>query len=248
VVVLQEAPIEASTEASTDASPGRSLAAYLADETSYPHVLHLAYDGPVDDGDRPEGLMVLSQLAWRDHWISWGQGAATHNNWGAKVMIEAAGARLGITNVHLDWEHPDARLAGIAAITRDLIDRHPADIEILCGDFNDYEDGPVAALLEGEAGFAGAGDGVARTPWCDAVASVVGRAAAPVTLDFAGNPRWKDAPVDERPGRFDRIYVRGSGGRPPPRILASGLFGKQPANRFGIVPSDHYGVFVDLEL
>jgi hypothetical protein len=33
-----------------------------------------------------------------------------------------------------------------------------------------------------------------------------------------------------------------------PQVIASGLFGREPANRFGIVPSDHYGVFIDLEL
>jgi hypothetical protein len=32
-----------------------------------------------------------------------------------------------------------------------LVDRHPSDVEILCGDFNDHDDGPVAAYLEGRA-------------------------------------------------------------------------------------------------
>lgn len=237
VVALQEAPVEA--------QPGRELAAYLADEAHYPYTVHLPYDGPVDDGERPEGLALISRLAWPEAWVSWGHGAPNHNNWAAKVIVEVGAARVGITNLHLDWEHPQARIDGIAAIVRDLVEPHPADVEVLCGDFNDYEDGPIAAFLEGDRGFASAG---ARAPaWCDAVVSVVGRAAAPITLDFAHNPRWQHAPVDERSGRFDRIYVRSAANQPPVRITAAGLFGHVPANRFGIVPSDHYGVFVDLE-
>jgi maltose 6'-phosphate phosphatase len=246
VVVMQEAPSEASV--------GRSLAAYFEAESCYPHVLHLAYDVAPDEGDRPEGLALLSNFPWREIWTNWGQGAMTHNNWAAKVIMEmpgqtqdqTPGQTLGITNVHLDWEHQDRRMQGIVDIVERLIEPHPADIELLCGDFNDYEDGPIAAYLEERAHSQGAVPGLA-TPWQDAVASSMGLTTAPVTLDFAGNPRWKDAPVNERPGRFDRIYVRSAGGRPAPRVTASGLFGQQPANRFGIVPSDHYGVFVDLE-
>jgi endonuclease/exonuclease/phosphatase family metal-dependent hydrolase len=231
-------------EAPTEASPGRPLASYLEAETGYPHVLHLAYDVEPDEGERPEGLALISRLPWRDLWTNWAHGATTDNNWAMKVVIETPGRRLGITNVHLDWEHPDARMRGIAAILAGVVERHPADVELLCGDFNDYEDGPVAALLEGRARF----EAAEAAPWLDAVVDQVGRNAAPVTLDFAGNPRWKDAPMTGRPGRFDRIYVRSASRDRMPQVIASGLFAREPANRFGIVPSDHYGVFVDLEL
>lgn len=64
-------------------------------------------------------------------------------------------------------------------------------------------------------------------------------------LDVATDPRWAGITVAERPGRFDRIYLRAAGGRPSPRVLGSGLFG-HPATCPGIVPSDHHGVFADL--
>jgi hypothetical protein len=75
----------------------------------------------------------------------------------------------------------------IAAILAGVVERSPADVELLCGDFNDCEDGPVAALLEGRARF----EAAEVAPWLDAVVGQVGRNAAPMTLDFAGNPRWK---------------------------------------------------------
>jgi hypothetical protein len=31
-------------------------------------------------------------------------------------------------------------------------------------------------------------------------------------------------------------------------VIGAGLFGNAPANSLGIVPSDHYGVYVDLDL
>jgi maltose 6'-phosphate phosphatase len=242
VVLMQEAPNEV--------SQGRSLAAYFEAESRYRHVLHLAYDVPPDNGERPEGLALLSHFPLRDIWTNWGRGSTTHNNWAARVAIEVpgqmSGRTLGITNVHLDWEHENRRVQGIVDIVENLIEHHPADTELLCGDFNDSEDGRVAAYLEGRIQIEGAGANLA-TSWQDVVASSVGLAIAPVTLDFVGNPRWKDVPVHERPGRFDRIYLRSASGQPAPRVTATGLFGHQPANRFGIVPSDHYGVFVDLE-
>ncbi|HZJ61942.1 MAG TPA: endonuclease/exonuclease/phosphatase family protein [Kofleriaceae bacterium] len=224
VVALQEAPCEA--------APGRSLAAYLEAATAYRHVLHLPYDDDGDDGDRPEGLALLSRFPLREHWTNWGHGTPAHNNSAARVHVEIAGALVGITNVHLDWLDPAGRVRAIAAIVDDLVDRRPADIEILCGDFNEHDDGPVAARLEAS--------------WRDAV-SALGTGDAPVTLDFEHNPRWAGCAVDERSGRFDRIYLRERGGSAV-TVAAAGLFGRDPANRLGIVPSDHYGVFVDLAL
>ncbi len=101
----------------------------------------------------------------------------------------------------------------------------------------------MAMYLEGRVGVVRA-----ARPWRDAVAGSVAPATAPMTIDFVYNPRWKGSAVPERSGRYDRIYLRGNAGRPAPSVRASGLFGRQPANRFGIVPSDHYGVFVDLQL
>ncbi len=232
LVALQEAP--------TEARPGCSLAAYLEAGTGYLEVRHMPCPEDEDDDDRPEGLGVLSRHPLGPVWTSWADGAATDNNFAAKVHVEIGGTIVGFTSVHLDWEDPRKRAQAIADIVS-WGERHPAEIEILCGDFNDPDDGPVAAYLE-------AGPGPSTRSWQDAVVCSVGRTAAPMTLDPLRNPRWAGTVVTERPARFDRIYLRGSAGRPAPRIAASGQFGREPANRLGLVPSDHYGVFVDLEL
>lgn len=224
VVALQEAPVEASA--------GRTLADFLATETGYRYVSYKGYATVPDAGDRPEGLAVLSHLKCGEARTNWESGIDTGNSYAMRLCVETPRGRLGITNVHLDWEHPDRRVGAIADICGRLIGNEPADIEVLCGDFNDYEDGPVAEFLSSHG-------------WQDAV--VASDPAAPVTLDFADNPRWKGTGNTERPGRFDRIYLRSRSGTTP-RITGSGRFGKRPANRFDLVPSDHYGVFVDLEI
>ena len=242
IVALQEAP--------TEAFPGRALAAYLEVETGYRHVLHLPYDVEPDDTERPEGLALLSRWPVRGVWTNWSGGATTYNNAAARFHVEVADRRMGITNIHLDWQDQSRRVEAMADIVDRLIAPHPADVEILCGDFNDHEGGPVAVFLEGHAeggeGQPEAAGARARWRWLDAVASSVGPAAAPITLDFLENPRWAGGEVSERPGRFDRIYLRDT--VPARTVMASGLFGRRPANRFGIIPSDHYGVFVDLAL
>lgn len=232
VVALQEAPAEA--------APGRSLVAYLEAETGYRHVRHATYPEDEDDDDRPEGLGLLSRYPLGPLRASWADGVAIHNSFAMKVLIEIGGTSVGITNVHLDWERPDRRLQAIADIVT-WGERDAAEIEILCGDFNDPDDGAVAAYLE-------VGSGTSTRSWQDAVVCSVGQAGAPVTLDPLHNPRWAGSVVTEAPARFDRIYLCSHAGRSPLRVVASGLLGREPANRQGIVPSDHYGVFVDLEL
>jgi hypothetical protein len=31
-------------------------------------------------------------------------------------------------------------------------------------------------------------------------------------------------------------------------VMHAGIFGKEPTNTFGIVPSDHYGVYADIDI
>jgi hypothetical protein len=71
--------------------------------------------------------------------------------------------------------------------------------------------------------------------------------ATPITLDFLGNPRRLGEKVHQSPTRVDRIYLRSRRSSRKLRVRRAGLFGKEPANLSGIIPSDHYGVFVDLE-
>jgi endonuclease/exonuclease/phosphatase family metal-dependent hydrolase len=242
VVALQEAPVRASV--------GLPLAAYLRERTGYPHLLYLPYPGPADKREWPEGLAFLSKHPLTRMRANWAGGEPTENSWGARVEVRWQERRLGITNVHLDWRHADSRERHIVKIVRDLIDARtadagPDDLDVLCGDFNDDGDAPALQFLAGKSPL----DGY-QTSWYDLAAEwhATRGEAAPVTLDFEHNPRWQGTTVRDHAKRFDRIYLRAADAGEPPPLLAAGLFGHEPTNSFGVIPSDHYGLYVDLDL
>jgi maltose 6'-phosphate phosphatase len=236
LVALQEAPVEA--------TPGLPIAAYLREHTLYPHVLHLPYPGPADKREWPEGLAFLSKHSLTDVQANWARGQPTGNSWGARVVLAWDGMSLGVTNVHLDWRHAASRERHIVRIVRDLIDARPCDVDLLCGDFNDDGDAPPLRYLAGQAAL----DGY-TTCWRDLAAEwhAARGEPAPVTLDFEHNPRWRTKSIADPSKRFDRIYLRARPERAP-QVTRTGLFGQEPTNSLGLVPSDHYGLFADLEL
>ena len=235
VVAMQEAP--------TQATDKQSLIDFFRENTPYPNGLHLKYPEEPDEGDSPEGLAILSKRPVEPVWSSWEDDRATANNWAAKAVVDCCGASLSVTNVHLDWEHRASHEQHIAEIVRDVTEKCPCDHDILCGDFNDDVDSRVARFLAGEVSIAGS-----STQWRDlahAWHAVLGE-VAPITVNFAGNP-WRAETGDEVPARFDRIYLRSGKSSRNLRVVRAGLFGKERANSLGIVPSDHFGVFVDLK-
>ena len=124
--------------------------------------------------------------------------------------------------------------------------RRQAMPAILCGDFNDREDALVGRFLEGRAAINGQ-----HTIWRDLVqeAHAARGEVSPSTIGFSeGNPRWSVFQPDGIVARFDRIYLRSRGGSQAPRVLQAGLYGNVPTPSLGTVPSDRYGVFVDLSM
>jgi len=236
VVALQEAPVEA--------APGVPLHQLLREQTVYPHILHLPYPGPADKREWPEGLAFLSKLPIEDISVNWEDGQPTENSWAGRIVVRWDGGSLGITNVHLDWRHAASRERHIVRIVRDLIDARPCDLDLLCGDFNDDGDAPMLQFLAGRTSL----DGF-RTCWHDLALEWHAERgeAPPVTLDFERNPRWKLMQIADPSKRFDRIYLRAADPARAPRTLRVGLFGKDPTNSLGIVPSDHSGLFADIE-
>jgi endonuclease/exonuclease/phosphatase family metal-dependent hydrolase len=237
IVALQEAPVRASV--------GLPLAAYLRERTGYPHVLYLPYPGPADKREWPEGLAFLSKHPLTRMRANWAGGEPTENSWAARVELQWGERALGVTNLHLDWRHAASREKHIVRIVRDLIDAGPRDLDILCGDFNDDGDAPALQFLAGQAPL----DGYPPA-WHDLAAAwhAARGEPAPVTLDFEHNPRWQGVAIRDHSKRFDRVYLRAADPAHEPRVTEAGLFGHEPTNRFGLIPSDHYGHFVDLDL
>jgi len=239
-----DADIVAMQEVPTQATESQPIIDFLREQTGYSHALHLEYPEEPDEGTRREGLALLSKFPVENARANWEDDRATSNNWAVKVVMDWTGTSLGVTNVHLDWQQAASREQHIARIVGELIDKRPCDYDILCGDFNDDVDCLVARFLEGKALI-----GTRSTQWrdLDHAAQAAHGEVAQITMDFLGNPRWKGKHIDGASGRFDRIYLRNEGSSRDLRVLRSGLFAKEPTNRFGIVPSDHYGVFVDLD-
>lgn len=235
IVVMQEVPIPA--------EPGLRTIDFLRAETDFRQILHLEEPLEPDDGEWSEGLALLSQHPIDGVKVNWEGGRDTANNWAMRVVTNWNGLSISVTNVHLDWESDDGRLSEIVRILEDLIEPAGCDFDIIAGDFND--DSEVINFLEGRSIIGGK-----TAIWRDLAAEACADAGEPIplTLDPGSNPRWKDSGSDEAPRRFDRIYLRSNPEVPRPAVLRSGIFGKTPRNRFGIVPSDHYGVFVDIEI
>lgn len=234
-VLIQEAPIQAEA--------GLLTVDFLRTETDFTHAIHLEESLKPEDGEWPEGLAMLSECPLDNVKANWETGRDTANNWAMRVIATWRGLTISLTNVHLDWKSEQGRQEEIVRILEQLVEPADCDLDIIAGDFND--DSAITSFLEGRTAIAGK-----VTTWRDLVAEACAAAGETVhpTLDPGSNPRWKDEEIKEEPRRFDRIYLRSNTEGARPIVVGSGIFGKEPRNRFGIVPSDHYGVYVDIEI
>ncbi len=120
--------------------------------------------------------------------------------------------------------------------------------EILCGDFNATPDSSIYRFLKDQQTLLSRGPG---SSWHDLArfqAEREGRSPES-TLDFWRNPRWQDAPTLEIPLRVDWILLWDvfDTELPYPGVLDAGIFGTQPTPQLQVVPSDHYGVYANLD-
>ncbi|MEU3569153.1 RNA repair domain-containing protein, partial [Kitasatospora sp. NPDC036755] len=180
--------------------------------------------GPeIDD----HGLLLLSRLPV----LAAGRHTLGPHKAVTALALRTAGAPLTVAAVHLSSDHsPDGagrRRAELAGLAEGL-----AGVEgelLLLGDFNDGRSGPA-----GPAAALGL-----RDTWTE----VHGPADDTPTFDPTANPLAAVSSLSGRPGRLDRVLHRGDG----TRATAAALLGDRPAED-GILPSDHYGVTVDLVL
>ena len=237
VVALQEAPVEAGA--------GERLEDYLRRANGYPHGVHCAYPPEPDEDERPEGLALLSRLPVLSVRTSWEGGRATENSWALRAALEWGTSSLGVTSVHLDYRTARSRDRAIVTIVDDLIEALPSDYEILCGDFNDHPDSAVGNYLEGRSELESS-----RTAWRDLAVEGHAKAGelAPTTIGFRrGNPRLQVFPPEGLYARFDCIYLRKGAASDDLTVERAGLLGTKPRTSEGVTPSDHYGVYADLE-
>ncbi|RGD57331.1 polynucleotide adenylyltransferase [Kitasatospora xanthocidica] len=180
--------------------------------------------GPeVDD----HGLLLLSRLPV----LAAGRHTLGPHKAVTALSVRASGAPLTVAAVHLSSDHSpdgaDRRRSELARIAEGL-----AGVEgelLLLGDFNDGRSGPA-----GPAAALGL-----RDAW----AEVHGPGDDTPTFDPTANPLAAVSSLTGRPGRLDRVLHRADG----TRATAAVLLGDRP-DEDGLLPSDHYGVAVDLLL
>jgi endonuclease/exonuclease/phosphatase family metal-dependent hydrolase len=221
----------------------------LSERMGFDHAIYMGYPtGPKD------GLAVLCRTALARPEAGWDTAYPGLRECGVRVATRMSGREIRITNVHLDF-------SDIAERERQVLDLHRwtesspnCDVDVLCGDFNCAPSSSVHRFLTGEQTLDGLSSGsmAAGTSgaWLDAVAhdiAVRGGTDAP-TLDFVGNPRWKDRPSLETPRRVDWILIKTRSPDLGIAITSAGRFATDGIGEPPIVASDHYGVFADLSL
>jgi endonuclease/exonuclease/phosphatase family metal-dependent hydrolase len=230
IVALQEVSM-----ALADLGDGTDAAHWLAARTGYAHVVvHRYADAP------GEGLAFLARAPVRRVPLPGDIDVAL------RVKLHAGDVPLELTNVHLDWRGALTRERQIVAIVSTIT--RESRYEVLLGDFNSYPESSVYQFLAGQQTL----DGHDTQPWHDLARSHANRSGsepAP-TLDFWTNPRWRDEPRLDRPARVDWILVRDTfaAGLIAPSLTDAGIFGSEATPIARVVPSDHYGVYAEIDV
>lgn len=178
---------------------------------------------PTGSDIRETGLLLLSRLPVREA----GRHVLGPHKAVAALVVDGPSGPLVVAGTHLTSDHTvnggQRREVELARIGQ-LLDAVDGPV-LLLGDFNDGGDTPTD-----------------RLPVTDAWSQVHGRHDRTPTFDPRVNPLAAVSSRSGRPGRLDRVLVRGAGLRPVDAVL----LGDVPATPDGLFLSDHYGVVVDL--
>ena len=183
------------------------------------------------------GVAVLTNLCISVRWF---------HAYAAAAVIRSETHTVQIVSVHLPWKNAAERENAIVQILRQTV-QTPAAYTILAGDFNCSDTSDVHRFLTGDCSLAG------NDAYCFDLAlsrqARTGEVPA-ATLDFRHNPRWgvyEPENTIELPVRFDRIYLANPYPAVLPVLKNFGTFGTVISTETGLCPSDHYGVYADLQ-
>ena len=169
-----------------------------------------------------DGLAILSKYD-----IQLQTTYSENNNYLLRVTYN----NIAITNVHLDWEKEANRLLGLDQYFG-LLEEEIQDTEIILGDFNDIPEELIHFELV-SSGFIDTHQEYAHK-----------RNLIPQpTLDIEHNPRWRNTDTTETPYRFDWIMINTESNIEIHNVF---LIGTEETNE--ITPSDHYGLFLEVDL
>ena len=165
---------------------------------------------------------------------------------GIAISVTVQGEMVNVTNLHLPWNSALNRERAIVEIQKYTDQR--TGMSILAGDFNCSADSSVHRYLKGEQSLLNT-----DACWFDLAESYaeIHGTTPENTVDFRNNTRWgkvQDINTIEKNQRFDRILLRNPYPEAFPVLEKFEVFGKEICHEIGIMPSDHYGVMVQMSL
>jgi len=193
--------------------------------------------------DCEEGLAIVSKYPITFNWNNWDDNMNFHNSGVINMSMDVCNKKIGITNVHLDYKKAMNREIEIVKAIKRIEENEINDYEFIVGDFNTYPNASVHSYLVGGQSLLGH-----STSCIDLYDSYSVRTNynKDMTLDFYNNPRWDSEYALDVPGRFDWILLMNPYPKVYPHLIEYRVIGDERVH--GITPSDHYGVFCELEL
>lgn len=223
---------------------GQNVVTYIANKIGYKHFVFKPYPGDPD----VEGLAILSKypiVSYRTNYDNSYNLDSIGNCCALHAVVDMINFKITVTNVHLDYEFIINRETQITNILDWMSNDENYAAEILCGDFNCSTNSSIHRYLLEEQTLLGK-----YTCWHDLAecfSKSTGVHIGP-TLNFNTNPRWKDKYTLENSETFDWILVKKPLEKYSYKINNVKLIGTKPTPINNVVPSDHYGVYTDLEI
>lgn len=228
-----------------DYYPDGAMIEHLAEQTGYQY--HTWTFSPKRDED--SGLAFLSRYPFDTVEKSW---ECIHTESIAdalRIAVKADAHDFAVTNVHLGYRKIFEAEKQVIELNNWIESREkPKSYEILLGDFNFVPGSSVHNYLTSRQSLY-----EQDAKWRDIAESYAARkeTAPSPTLDFINNPRWIKYERDflTAPARVDWILVRENWHNRNTLIVQNlDVFGDKPNPDNGIVASDHYGVYVEMEV
>jgi endonuclease/exonuclease/phosphatase family metal-dependent hydrolase len=210
---------------------------YIQSETRLEHYCWQPYP------DCEEGLAIFSKYPITFNWNNWDNDMDFHNSGVVNLSVSLNNKKIGITNVHLDYKRALYRELEIVKAVKRIEGGVSNDYELMLGDFNTYPISSVHGYLTGTQSLHDHSTG-----WIDLFDSYSARVNynQSITLDFYNNPRWDSEYALDIPGRFDWILLMNPYPNEYPVLKEFRIIGDKRID--GMTPSDHYGVFCELEI
>lgn len=206
-----------------------SVAHYIAANTGYPFCIFKEYPDSPD-----EGLAFLSKIPVSDIVAIWDKETKESNYCAIRIAFTYNNYDYGITNVHLNWKSPEIREEQVISVNT-WISENAKPYEVLCGDFNDKPDSNIHRYLK-------------DSMWLDTAIlnENKNKIKAQATLDYDNNPHLKDKTNLKAQLRYDWILMKKRESLNLPSLNSVEVFGNSPVTKAHILPSDHYGVVIDI--